>query len=95
MKDGTDPQTFVPLTVIIDEFPAVVECATAPVMLRTLRQIERELWLRLIARSQTPQLKDLSIKGRRAARENVAQLVLPRSTARVSGRLRLTADDAP
>ena len=51
--------------------------------------------LRLIARSQTLQVKDLSIEGRGAARENFAQLVLPRSTARVSGLLRLAANDAP
>lgn len=96
MKHGTDPSTFGTLTVIIDEFPTVVdECETAPVLLRKLGQIGRELRLRLIALSQTLQVKDLGIEGQGAARENVAQLVLPRSTARVSGLLRLAADDAP
>lgn len=39
-------------------------------------------------------VKNIGIEGRGATREHVVQLMLPRSTARVSERLRLAADDA-
>lgn len=84
MKHGTDLSTFGTLTVIVDAFPAVVdECDTAPVLLRPLGHIERELRLRLIALSQTLQVKDLGIEGRRAARECHAACAAPLNRAGV------------
>lgn len=96
MKRGATADTFPMLTIVVDEFPTVVdECPTAPVLYRKIGQIGRELRLRLMPLTTTRQVKDLGLEGRGAARENFAEITLPRATARVSGLLQLAADEQP
>lgn len=96
MKRGTDPATFPILTIVVDEFPTVVdECPTAPVLYRKIGQIGRELRLRLMPLTTTTRVKDLGLEGRGAARDNFAEIQLPRATARVAGLLQLAADESP
>lgn len=70
MKRGT--QHFAPLTVVVDEFVTVrLACPdTAPMLLKLLGSIGRELRVRLIALSTSDRVKSLGIEGEGDAREN-------------------------